>query len=133
MAKTSTTLIALGAISKGQRLTITATSMAGSTATIVLKDDKETYSTLSKNSTGSSYQFLGNGTGVYGGGSNLRLEITINHISYEIVVKPLIDCAKIITSKGNIIGCVYNIAIEDWTDDDYNDYIVTIVAVNKQG
>lgn len=118
-------------VKNGQRMTISAISACGSTGTIVLRDDSKTYATLKKTSESHLYQHLGNASDKYIGGNNLRVEISISHSSYQISIKQLVNSTSLIDSKGNIVGIVYTIAVEDYDDYDYNDFFITITITNK--
>lgn len=118
-------------IKSGQRLTVSATSACGSTGTIVLKDDSKVYATFRKTSEAHQYMYLGNASDKYTGGNNLRIEVNIEHSSYQISIKQLVVNTNIVDGKGNIVGSVYTIAIEDYNDYDYNDFVITITVTNK--
>lgn len=118
-------------VKSGQRITISAISACGSTGTIVLKDDSKTYATLRKTSQAHQYQHLGNASDKYTGGKNLRVEINIEHSSYQISIKQIVSNTNLVDSKGNIVGSVYTIAVEDYNDYDYNDLFITITVTNK--
>lgn len=113
-------------------MTISAVSACGSTGTIVVKDDSKTYATFNKTSTSVNYQYLGNASEMYTGGKNLRVEINIAHSSLQIAIKAIVSNNNLVDSKGNTIGTVYVIAIEEWTDNDYNDYVITITATKSE-
>lgn len=118
-------------VKQGQRMTISAISGCGSTGTIVLRDDSKTYATLKKSSQSHQYQHLGNASDKYAGGNNLRVEISLNHVSYKISIKQIVNSTSLVDSKGDIVGTVYTIAVEDYDDYDYNDLFITITITNK--
>jgi hypothetical protein len=125
-----TIVIKLGAISKGERITTLVIAACGSSGTIVVRDDAKIYATLPKNSGGQA-QLVGPATGVYEGAPNLRVELNATHPSYTIKLKPLVNHQTISDGTGGIKGGAYTIAVEDWTDDDYNDYVISVVSTKK--
>jgi hypothetical protein len=131
MGSSDKAVIKLGAIAKGERITIMAQAACGSTGTITLLDDSKTYATLKKDDVGINTRFLGYGSGIYDGAPNLRVELNISHVNYAIKLKPLVNHWTISDCNGAIKGGVYNIAVDDWTDDDYNDYVITVVSTKK--
>lgn len=131
MAYSASSQCLLANVKSGQRITISAISACGSTGTIVLKDDSTTYATLSKTSEGHQYQYLGNSSDKYTGGKNLRVEINIRHSSYQISIKQIVNNTNLVDDNGKIVGSVYTIAVEDYDDYDYNDFIITITVTNK--
>lgn len=131
MAHSASSKCLLTNVKSGQRMTISAISACGSTGTIELKDDSKTYATIRKSSEGHHYQYLGNASDKYMGGRNLRVEINIQHSSYQISIKQIVNNTNLVDSKGNIVGVVYTIAVEDYDDYDYNDFVITIMITNK--
>jgi hypothetical protein len=123
--------IKLGAVNKGERITLSAIAACGSTGTITLRDDSKTYATLEKKSISTTPQLLGHVSAVYDGGGGLRLELNITHISYTMTLKPLVNHLTFSDAKGDIKGSSYTIAVEDAADDDYNDYVITVLATKK--
>ncbi|MCH5264771.1 MAG: hypothetical protein J1F02_02650 [Lachnospiraceae bacterium] len=131
MSSKASSTCSLQNIKSGQIMTISAASACGSTGTIVVKDDSKTYATFNKTSTSEKYQYLGNASEVYTGGKNLRVEVNVAHSGLQIAIKAIVNNNNLVDSKGNTIGTVYVIAIEEWTDDDYNDYVITITATKS--
>jgi hypothetical protein len=119
-------------IPKGASIAISAVAACGSTGTITLLDDSKTYAVLKKENEQISPQPLGHVVAVYSGGTNLRLEFNITHTSYIMKLKSIVNHLDISDENGDLKGGIYNIAIENWTDTDYNDYVVTIVADYKK-
>lgn len=128
MSTKASSTCSLQSIKSGQTMTISAVSACGSTGTIVVKDDSKTYATFNKTSTSDKYQYLGNASATYAGGENLRVEINVAHSGIQIDIKQIVNNNNLVDSNGNIVGTVYVIAIEEWTDNDYNDYVITIIA-----
>lgn len=131
MAHSASSKCLLTNVKSGQRMTISAISACGSTGTIELKDDSKTYATIRKSSEGHQYQYLGNASDKYTGGKNLRVEINIQHSSYQISIKQIVNNTKLVDKKGKIVAIVYTIAVEDYDDYDYNDFVITIMITNK--
>ncbi len=131
MAHSASSQCLLTNVTRGQRLTFSAISACGSTGTIVLKDDSKTYATLRKTSESHLYQYLGNASDEYSGGKNLRVEINIEHSFYQISIKQIVNNTNLVDDKGNVVGNVYTIAVEDYDDYDYNDFVINIMITNK--
>ncbi|MCH5264770.1 MAG: hypothetical protein J1F02_02645 [Lachnospiraceae bacterium] len=119
-------------IKSGQIMTISATANCQSTGTIVIRDDSKVYATFKKTSKVVKYEYLGNASEIYAGGKDLRVEIDIEHTSSEISIKKIVDSTNLVNSRGNIVGTIYAIAIEDLKDDDYTDFVVTIAVTNQK-
>ena len=128
MSTKASSTCSLQSIKSGQTMTISAISACGSTGTIVVKDDSKTYAKFNKTSTSDKYQYLGNASETYTGGENLRVEINVAHSGIQIDIKQIVNNNNLVDSNGNIVGTVYVIAIEEWTDNDYNYYVITIIA-----
>jgi hypothetical protein len=126
-----TKTVKLEAVSKGERITISAIAACGSTGTITLRDDSTVYAAFRKESQDTGPKLLGLATAVYGGGGNLRLELDITHVSYEMKIKPLVYHMAIADGTGGVKGGAYTVAVEDWTDGDYNDYVISVVSTKK--
>jgi len=131
MAYSASSKCLLTNVTKGQRFTFSAISACGSTGTIVLKDDSKTYATLRKTSESHLYQYLGNASGEYTGGNNLRVEINIEHSFYQIRIKQIVNNTNLVDGEGKVVGNVYTIAVEDYDDYDYNDFVINIMITNK--
>ncbi|MCL2055270.1 MAG: hypothetical protein FWG90_12685 [Oscillospiraceae bacterium] len=129
MAKKVSSSCTLPKISKGQRMMIYANSACGSTASIILKDDKETYATIKKGELSHLSRFLGQEIKLYNGGSNLRLEIEMEHPSYDIAIKPIVTFTDTVDALGKSHGGVYNIAVEDYKNNTYSNLSI-VIAVN---
>lgn len=97
--------------------------------TITLKDKSgKVYFSYSKNNTNSSYQFLGEGhSDVLG-----ELILTVD-CPESRELKQSIGTHGITDSKAGIVGFSYEFCIEDWTDEDYNDVYINVVAWIKKG
>jgi len=128
MAKASSS-VKLEKILKDQQMNIVVTTACASTGKVILRDDKTVYAQFSKGYKEYSQKLLGQAFATYNGGSNLRLEfVDIEHDKVEL--KHIASYQSIVHPVGNIKGGVYTIAVEDWSDHNYNDYVVTITALN---
>lgn len=107
-------------------------SQAGSKATIVLKDDSKVYFTVNKSTADWHLLKLAQDSADYTGGRNLRIEIEV-YDHPDLDIKGSINAYNITTDKGSTVGYGYNICIEDYKDEDFNDYFISIVAWNKKG
>ena len=99
---------------------------------VVLKDDngKEYFSAKKQNYLNTSIDPpLALGATIFTG-SKLTLTIDVD-TKYELKGKPtLID---ITDDNGNIVGKSFDLAVEDYTDNDYNDIYVNIVGWTHKG
>ena len=99
---------------------------------VVLKDDngKEYFSAKKQNYLNTSIDpplALG---ATFFTGSKLTLTIDVD-TKYELKGKPtLID---ITDDNGNVVGKSFDLAVEDYTDNDYNDIYVTLVGWTHKG
>lgn len=97
--------------------------------TITLKDKTgKSYFVYTKDNTSASYQFLGQGN------SDVKGELILTVDCPESAeLKQSIDANTITDSSGGTVGHGYEFCIEDWTDEDYNDVYIDIVAWSKKG
>lgn len=121
----------LGNVMSGQRMTISAISSCWSTCTITLKDDSKTYATIENTKATNQHQYLGSFSEKYEGGKNLRVEVELENSTYDISVKQIVTNTNIVNSNGKIVGNIYTIAIEDLSDREYNDFVITVLVTNK--
>lgn len=131
MNHTATSQCILTNVKRGQRMTMSATSNCWSIGTIILKDDADTYITLDNDEATNTHQILGIKSKKYKGGKNLRVEIKIESSKYDINIKQFVSNTNMINSAGEIIGNIYTIAIEDLSDNEYNDFVITVLITNK--
>lgn len=122
---------ALTNVKRGQRMTISVISSCWSIGTITLKDDSKTYSTIDNDEATNKHQLLGIDSKKYTGGKNLRVEIEMESSNYDIKIKQTVTNTNMVNSAGKIIGNIYTIAIEDLVDNEYNDFVITILITNK--
>lgn len=118
-------------VKRGQRMTISAISSCWSIGTITLMDDSTTYSILDNDEATNKHQLLGIRSKKYSGGKNLRVEIEIENDKFDINIKQTVTNTNMVNSNGKIIGSIYTIAIEDLNDNEYNDFVITVLITNK--
>lgn len=131
MKHTASSQCALTNVKTGQRMTISAISNCWSIGTITLKDDSNNYTTIDNDEATNTHQLLGIRSKKYKGGKNLRVEIKIESDKFDINIKQTITNTNMINSDGKIIGNIYTIAIEDLVDNEYNDFVITVLITNK--
>ena len=95
-----------------------------------MKDDTKTYAIIDNDEATNKHQLLGIDSKKYNGGKNLRVEIEIDS-NYDINIKQSVSNTNMVNSAGKIIGNIYTIAIEDLTDNEYNDFVITVLVTNK--
>ena len=123
-------------IVKGQIMTITATTNSASEGTVVIKDDAEEYARWEKNPAKDELEFLGYVCAVCKGGDNFRVEFQKIKHDGAVELKPKVTYQKRMHPCGRVVGGIYIIEIEDWSesdggDEDYDDYVITIVTENS--
>jgi hypothetical protein len=94
------------------------------TPTIELMDGDKKLFSFTKNE-GSHFQFLGNGSAMLENTAGLKLKVSIPQSSN---IKSSIVSGAILNENAKRVGYVYNICIEDFSDDDYNDVYVNIIG-----
>lgn len=121
----------LQGIQKNDLLYWNCCSQTSRTGEIVIKDDQKVYATFSKTSPDASLQQLGTGSGAYQGGANLRVEIMIIDSGDPI---DLVQTSGNITDRsGDLVGISFSLCYEDWSDKDYNDFYLNVMAWRKKG
>ncbi len=128
--KHSSSKCALTNVKRGQRMTISVISNCWSMGAVTLKDDTKTYAIIDNDEATNKHQLLGIDSKKYNGGKNLRVEIEIDS-NYDINIKQSVSNTNMVNSAGKIIGNIYTIAIEDLTDNEYNDFVITVLVTNK--
>lgn len=118
-------------VKSGQRMTISVISSCWSIGTITLKDDSKTYSTIDNDEATNKHQLLGIDSKKYNGGKNLRVEVEMSSSNFDINIKQTVTNTNMVNSNGKIIGNIYTIAIEDLSDDEFNDFVITVLITNK--
>jgi hypothetical protein len=101
------------------------TTQAGNKVTVKLFDDTTVYFEKSKQGT-EAMPPLDYGVSKVKG-NNLKVKITVESCS-EDQIKSAISGHNIITPSGREVGKGMHIAIEDWTDNDYNDVSISLLA-----
>ncbi|MEG1606987.1 MAG: hypothetical protein RR066_03940 [Mucinivorans sp.] len=97
--------------------------------TVIIRDDATLYATIRKTSTSTSLQVLEQSTKQYTGTKGLRVEIDIPASDH---IKVASEAVQPIEAGGKTVGCCYNFCIEDYIDEDYNDFYINIVSWNKK-
>ncbi len=118
-------------VKRGQRMTISVLSSCWSIGKITLKDDNKTYSIIDNDEATNKHQLLGIDSKKYTGGKNLRVEIEMESSNFDINIKQTVTNTNMVNSEGKIIGNIYTIAIEDLSDNEFNDFVITVLITNK--
>lgn len=117
-------------IKKGMHICWNVSAQAGFDSTTIIGDDKMTYAKLTKEQTfPDSYQFLGQGQSTVEGNN---FKIVVNS-SAATNLKQVTQRYEIKTEQKRLVGYSYNICIEDFNDDDFNDVCINIVAWLDRG
>ncbi len=104
-------------------------TQTGRTGSVTLADKSgHVYFSYKKDFKDSSLHFLGQGHGEVKG----ELVLTIDCLEAS-ELKQSIDANTITDNVGITVGQGYEFCIEDWTDDDYNDVYVDVVAWYRKG
>lgn len=125
--KNNKVTIQLEAFEKGEYLSWFVTTQAAYEVIVTLKDDQKTYFTGKKKSVNIEPP-LAVGNSQYTG-KNLVLEISIPQ-SEDIKAIPTMT--TMITSTGKVVGQSFTCCGEDWKDEDYNDFYVSVVGWKKK-
>lgn len=125
--KNNKVTISLEAFEEGAYLSWFVTTQAAYEVTVTLKDDKKVYFSEKKKSVNIEPP-LAIGNCQYTG-KNLTLEISIPE-SEDIKAIP--SMSTIITNTGKVVGESFTCCGEDWTDNNYNDFYVSIVGWKKK-
>lgn len=131
MKHLSSSKCALTNVKRGQRMTISAISSCWSIGTITLRDDAKIYTVLDNDEATNKHQLLGIKSKKYTGGKNLRVEVEMESSNFDINIKQFVSNTNMINSDGKIIGNIYTIAIEDLSDNEFNDFVITVLITNK--
>lgn len=120
-------------VQKGDYMVWSVCSQAERNALVVLRDDKTVYATIKKTSHSTELQDLTNGTKgcFYGGGGNLRFEVTIYDTSNPQYGNKSMN--GVIDGNAHIVGRTMSVCVEDGTDNDYNDLYITLASWKKKG
>lgn len=112
-------------IKEGMHICWNVSAQAGFDSTTIISDDSKVYAQLAKVQTSSDgYKFLGQGQSAVAG---KNFKIVVNS-SAATNLKQITQRYEIKTEQKRLIGYSYNICIEDWNDDDFNDVCINIVA-----
>jgi hypothetical protein len=117
-------------IKKGNFMCWEVCTQTSCASTTTLADEEKVYFTYNKPSTpDGSFRSWPPGTSVCQG-NNLKLTIETEG---DGVIKQTINSYNITDSKAKTVGHGYNLCIEDWTDEDFNDIYVNLVGWAKKG
>lgn len=102
-------------VQKGDYMVWSVCSQAERNALVVLRDDKTVYATIKKTSHSTELQDLTNGTKgcFYGGGGNLRFEVTIYDTSNPQYGSKSMN--GVIDGNAHIVGRTMSVCVEDGT------------------
>jgi hypothetical protein len=128
MAKT--TMQFLENFKKGDYMCWHVCSQCANTGSVVLRDDSTVYFEAKKASRSTDLQHLKQGGAYYTGGTNLRVEFTVD-TGTELQTSSSGD--GILDNKGRNVGFIYTFCIEDSVDSDFNDFYVNVVAWKRKG
>ncbi|MCL2036212.1 MAG: hypothetical protein FWG83_02345 [Oscillospiraceae bacterium] len=142
--------IRLTEITKGQIMAMWVTCRTSTKGEITIKDDSDNIYAKFEKKYGNTIPnasneqkgthgicdlgecFLGFEFATYKGGENLRVEFLVENTGEPLRLCPDSPKVRPINFPNGAGGVVYKIEVEDWTDEDYNDYVVTIVAVDPE-
>jgi len=105
-------------------------SQTASTGVVTLTAGSKTYFTATKSNSTSSLTLLAQDSADYNQSETLTLTITVNGATQ---LKQSFTSGAINDQKAKKVGYTYSFCIEDWTDDDYNDYYINIVGWARKG
>lgn len=111
------------AFPSGYFMSWSVTTQAGNNMTVKLFDNESVYLDKSKKGTSILPPLDINGSLIKG--KNLKLQVKSEGAKE---LKSNISSYNITTPSGMEIGKGINICIEDWTDEDYNDAVIALVA-----
>lgn len=115
---------------KGYFLAWEVLSQTASTGIITLKAGNKTYFTASKNNSTTGLLLLAQDSADYNQNETLTLTVTVNGATQ---LKQSLTSGAINDEKARKVGYTYSFCIEDWTDNDYNDYYINIVGWARKG
>ena len=115
-------------IPKGYFMSWFVTTQSSAEITVTLKDDSKTYFAASKQSIDIDPPLAISYSTIYG--NNLKLIVDIPKSS-QILGSP--HSNDITTDNGTVVGKEFNLCLEDFTDKDYNDVAISIIAWKSKG
>jgi hypothetical protein len=113
---------------KGYYMSWFITTQAANKITATLIDDAKTYFSGSRQNTLINPPLAINADFV--AADHLRVSIDSDGASQ---LKDRQNVSIITNDKGNEVGRIYNLCIEDWVDEDYNDVSVSLIAWKSKG
>jgi hypothetical protein len=114
----------------GYFLAWTVSTQCWNTVTVSLKVGNTVYFSQSKNGHSVGLQLIAQGNQTHNQNGTPILTITVNEAT---TLKQSITSGAINDQRARKVGYVYDLCIEDSTDDDYNDVYVNIVGWAKKG
>ena len=122
--------IKLTNIKEGTFLSWFATTQADFNTTMVLKDSKKTYFDKTRKDTNIEPP-MAQGSGYYTGKD---LEVTINvPKAKDEDFKTFINTFTLLDPSGKEVGYSFTVCGEDYTDNDYNDFYLNVMAWKSKG
>lgn len=116
--------------SRGYFLAWDITTQCQNTVKATLKADNKEYFNVSKTNHNTGLQLISQSSCDHNQNGTPVLTITVNEASQ---LKQSLTSGAITDQRARKVGYVYNICIEDQTDEDYNDVYVNIVGWAKKG
>ncbi len=106
------------------------TSQCQNTGKVTLECGGKTLVTADKPSRNTNLTMLAQGSATLAAGT-VTVTVTINEATVEL--KNSKSSGAILDNAGRKVGYVYDVCIEDSTDDDYNDIYINLVGWERKG
>lgn len=120
--------ITLSGVAKGYALSWSAFTRASRGITVSMTDETgHKYFTLNKADEGAgnyAYKFLGEGADTCAGS---QLKVCLEN-SYKEELQAVVSATQIYGSDGRLKGISYTVCAEDYTDANFNDFCLSVVA-----
>lgn len=117
-------------VNKGDFIAWSIMSQTWSGATITIKDDDRVIDTVHKDSSLHGFQMLKQGS-TTAASENISVIIDVDGATKEPAT--IVNSSVIADDRGNRIGFLYNVCVEDAGDYDFNDYCINIIGWARQG
>lgn len=128
MAKSTT--FEFGEFKSGYFLAWNITSQCMNTGKVEISCNKETLVSAKKTTKNTNLTMLSQGSATLAAGTVI-VTVTINETTTEL--KNSKTGGAILDNAGRKVGYVYDVCIEDSTDDDYNDIYINLVGWERKG
>lgn len=128
MSKSTT--FEFGEFKSGYFLAWTITSQCMNTGNVKISCGGKTLVSADKKSKNTNLTLLNQGSGTLTAGT-VVVTVTINEATIEL--KNSKTGGAILDNAGRKVGYVYDVCIEDSTDDDYNDIYINLVGWERKG